>query len=283
MVTMKNLEIEYKKLTEENVPDLWDRIEAGIDKLEAEKSIETTIEKAVQNDDNSVSNNNKKVVNIRKKKSLSRIVPIIAAAAALVLSCGLFMMKNSNKSYSPTVADVGYEAAAEMAMDSDYGENAAAEAYEENVAAEAPVGEVEAEDVAEAPVGEVAAEDVAEAEVPVENAAEAENVVSVKEESGKSDVSKGSNTTDKATIDGTDISEYYGQVTLCDNTDFVIISENGNDIKLYVPEEFMDTISEAVRDGEELQITYEKVGEELRSSFPKEYENTAYQITKIKK
>lgn len=270
---MKNLEIEYKKLTEENVPDLWDRIEAGIDKLEAEKSAETTIEKAVQNDDNSVSNNNKKVVNIRKKKSLSRIVPIIAAAAALVLSCGLFMIKNSSKSERPAAADIAYDAAAEMAMDSDDKAYDAGEAYEENAA-----GDVAAEDMAaaEAPRDEVMAEDAAEAEAQVENAAESENVTSIKGESDKSDASKGSS-------DATEINEYFGQIVLCDNSEFVIIIENGNEIKLYVPEEFREDISMAGEEGEELQIVYEKVNEELRSSFPEEYENTAYQITEIKK
>ena len=74
---MKNLETEYKNQISHEAPDLWDRIEAGIDKIEAEKAAtqQTVPQTNIQqfptqqyaaNTNNTVSGDNVKTLRTRK-------------------------------------------------------------------------------------------------------------------------------------------------------------------------------------------------------------------------
>lgn len=253
---MKNLENEYRKITEENVPDLWDRIEAGIDKLEAEK--EAT----------SISNtaDNKKVVSIKKKKTVNRIVPILVAAAALLLSIGLFTMSNSGiVKTTDSAASTGMSAAPAMA-DADAASdtmNFAPEMVEEAAAAmdEEPAMAEEA-----APV------------IMDEAPAEAMNDINYEEaEKSRENIAAGEA---KEIIEQ---NEYYGSVTVCENPKFAeIVMKDGNIIKLYVPSEYFEALNEAETDGLKLYITYEEIDSELKNSFPEDYSDTMYQIVNLK-
>lgn len=236
---MKNLEIEYKKLTEENVPDLWDRIEAGIDKLEADKNIIGT--------NNYVNNEEvtKKVVSINKKKTVNRIVPIIVAAAAIALSFGLFMMSNSRSlktADSATAERPYYDAAADVAEENAYNDYADSDVSENtnNIAADA--------------MDEAAAEVVEEA-VPADvgiGAAEKEDI---------------------------DTIEYYGIVTVCDNPEFIeIMMDDGSARRIYLPTEYQEAILSRAEENMEIHIIYELVDSELIESFPEAYQDVNYQV-----
>ena len=251
---MKNLENEYRKITEENVPDLWDRIEAGIDKLEVEKEV------------TSISNtaDNKKVVSLEKKKSVNRIVPILVAAAALLLSIGLFTMSNSGiVKTSDSAASTGMSAAPAMADADAATMNFAPEMVEEAAAAmdEEPAMAEEAAPVImdEAPAEAMNDINYEEAEKSRENiaAGEAKEIIEQK--------------------------EYYGSVTVCENPEFAeIVMEDGNIIKLYAPSEYFEALNEAETDGLKLYIAYEEIDSELKNSFPEDYSDTMYQIVNLK-
>ena len=207
----KSFEIEYKKFAGNNVPNLWDRIEEGIDKLEAaEKSA------AKVNEENSANENVKSNVidfrefssddNVKKEKSKKTViinyisthgVQVIAAVCSIFIIPGVIILavRNSGNfsmmesatsapmadSAAPAYDEATYEsdACAEEALDAAQSFNAE-EFYEESADAEeyAP-----AEEVAEAAVEEVveeetmaeeAAEEVASSEAEVTDEAPAE-------------------------------------------------------------------------------------------------------------
>lgn len=142
---MKNLENEYKDLVNQNVPDLWDRIEKGIDSLEEIPNDESNI----------ISLDNKK-----QKSNILKYMPIISSAAVLVIVAGVYMI---NRSGINRVSEAtSYAADAE----------AASEAYEE----------VSARAFDEAAEYEVSEETEATEEATYEDSAPAVNGVSFEDE-----------------------------------------------------------------------------------------------------
>lgn len=169
---MKNLEIEYKNQIELEIPDLWSRIEAGVDAYEASKLTKTTVAKANDNINNvkssannvtsinskinnSVTENdatgkvdvNDNVVSIKKKKNIARFVPYISAAACLLLVIGVLRMTSGLKTAMAPAMDsapMADAAACESATDSYTAESPAmAEeaTYDESPAMEEATGD----------------------------------------------------------------------------------------------------------------------------------------------
>lgn len=173
---MKQLDNEYKKQIAIELPDLWDRIEAGVDAYEASKHDETAtadtvadeIEKTVADDNIEATDNDNKVVDIKNVRRIRLITigKIIAAAACIFLVINVFrMFGNRNFSFSngnsaPTAEatdDYYYEASA---AEEDVG---SAECETEEVCESAePVYEEELDDLQEEWAGESAALPTAE-------------------------------------------------------------------------------------------------------------------------
>ncbi len=111
----RNFEEEYKRYADNNVPDLWDRIEKAIDEKEVKKS------------------SDKKKITV----FVSKYSGIAIAAACVLLSIGALRMIKSNTSHAdsaamaPAAAEAAAEAPAEEKSDTDY--VATAEASEEAV------------------------------------------------------------------------------------------------------------------------------------------------------
>lgn len=123
---MKNLETEYRDQISMELPDLWSRIEAGVDAYEASKNNETVIAKEAN--DNIVS------INKKKNSSIARFIPYISAAACLILVAGAFGLMNTAKSNSAPTADCAPAADCESSYDAD--ENIAYETDDMSNAAE---------------------------------------------------------------------------------------------------------------------------------------------------
>lgn len=146
---MSNFENEYRKYSQDSTPDLWARIEAGVDAYEASKK------ESDSNFDDYNADGNKNVVKIdelKKKSKRTRIAGIIAAAACVcIVAPAIVYMSNNSSSSAPAATDAAPaemmdEAPAEMAAASDTAEAAEAEYMEP---AEAEEYEM-AEDVADA-------------------------------------------------------------------------------------------------------------------------------------
>lgn len=141
---MSNFENEYKKYSEESTPDLWARIEEGIDAYEASESTQST--------DN-------KVIDMRtRNRNKSIAIGLIAVAACLLICIPAIRRTSKDTADRLEAADTG--------------------SYKDVAEAEAPMeAAAEAEVMEEAPAAEVmeeAAVDVAEEPASVEEAAAAE-------------------------------------------------------------------------------------------------------------
>lgn len=95
---MSNFENEYKNYAKESMPDLWDRIEAGIDALE---------EKSDRDADKIVSINREKP--IAEKKSAGKFFKkysglIVAAAAVIIVAPAILYLKNGGMQNSESAA-----------------------------------------------------------------------------------------------------------------------------------------------------------------------------------
>ncbi len=119
---MKALETEYKKQISLDIPDLWDRIEAGVDEYEATKTTEAEV----------------KVVDIdRKKKNNKKIIVMIgkiAGAAACMLLAATVIFNFGTRKNASIKADSGMAFMAnsttcEEAPAAEYAAEAAEEAY----------------------------------------------------------------------------------------------------------------------------------------------------------
>jgi len=130
---MKELEIEYKNQISLETPDLWSRIEEGIDKYEASKVIEP-IEKT--------QNTNIEEIEIKdKKRKSANVMPIIikttAAAACLLLAVGVFnIMLGRNMNKDATSTTDSYSESAEETMSADTACAESESIYEEATAVE---------------------------------------------------------------------------------------------------------------------------------------------------
>ena len=155
---MSNFEIEYKKSALESTPDLWARIEAGVDAYEEATKVEEEKyeEKITENEENNIEN----IGDYKKKKFNFRKYAGIIAVAACLLIVAPAIMFISNNSFAGANFTAEVTAEAPMVMEEATAEapmvmeEAAAEAPMEAVADEAPM-----EEAAEAPMEETVAEE----------------------------------------------------------------------------------------------------------------------------
>ncbi|MBO4847505.1 MAG: hypothetical protein J5525_14550 [Lachnospiraceae bacterium] len=156
---MKSLETEYRDAISLELPDLWSRIEAGVDEYEANKKNEkiTYINKKEETETEKEAD--PVIKKIHRKNTISNISRFVAAAACLILAIGAFRMiggsKSSNSATAMSDAAVAYEASDAAASCDAASEEASYEKAEEAVAQyssdesavfdEAPAAAVEAE------------------------------------------------------------------------------------------------------------------------------------------
>ena len=118
---MKELEIEYKKQIELELPDLWSRIESGVDAYEASKNNDiknettkvvefTNINKQEETQEEKSNKVEKLEANIAKrnknKKIVATVMKIVAAAASLFLVVNVISLFGGVKTNDSTTADV---------------------------------------------------------------------------------------------------------------------------------------------------------------------------------
>ena len=170
---MSNFENEYKNYAKESTPDLWDRIEAGVDAYEASQS----------SANNQSNENQSNIVSFNKEESEVKVTPskknwkkysglIVAAAAVIIVAPAIILMSDGGLSKvdsAPTAMDAQpmmSETAAEEAAEPSYEDSESVNAATEDVAEEetattdeAPAEEAPAEEAAEAPATESAMEE----------------------------------------------------------------------------------------------------------------------------
>ena len=136
---MKNLEKEYKEQISHEAPDLWSRIEAGIDAYEAGKSTQDIVNATAPVTETSTDN----ITPIRKKNVIAIITRITAVAACVLILAATVKVTQRTKSESAApAADASYSESAAPSpspADTQY-EDSMAEATE-------PMPETEAEDI----------------------------------------------------------------------------------------------------------------------------------------
>jgi len=148
---MKQLETEYKNLIAMDIPDLWDRIEAGVDEYEAKKKEEKSIEEiTAKADDNIVEIKKKTGIN---KRTIITIGKVLGAAACLFIAVNVFSVFRYGKNETGTAnmafdASPAWESAADSApAEEDYAET---DVCEEATVAADDSWEAEAEETAAA-------------------------------------------------------------------------------------------------------------------------------------
>lgn len=170
---MSNFENEYKNYAKESTPDLWDRIEAGVDAYEASQF----------SANNQSNENQSNIVSFNKEESEVKVTPskknwkkysglIVAAAAVIIVAPAIILMSDGGLSKvdsAPTAMDAQpmmSETAAEEAAEPSYEDSESVNAATEDVAEEetattdeAPAEEAPAEEAAEAPATESAMEE----------------------------------------------------------------------------------------------------------------------------
>ena len=283
---MKNLEQEYRKLTADNVPDLWSRIEAGIDKIEAEKAeceaekVECEAEASesglagVEASESGLAGVEEVVdLNSYKKKkvskaSMSRYITTAVAAAALVLSCGAYiLLGGSRKSEAP--------AATEAYMSDSAASEAASESWADEAASESWADEAPAEETNWA---EETTWDEEAAEAATESWADEATEAPAKEATMEAEKSE------------LNISRVRGQVNYCDDKHFIDVTrKDGQVIRMYVPEDMAKEIAEAVKSGETVAISYKEIDTKLIDKLDKasadllsgDYSDVRYYVSKI--
>lgn len=257
---MKDLKNEYIKLTEDNVPNLWDRIEASIDELETGNNDNNKIATIkVKNIDNSKSVNIKRShAKKRKKNNIIKFIPTIAAAAILLISVGIYsVMNNSNKnetSATTSYSDMAMAESAEAIMDESPVAEASKEAYEEEAA------------VAESDM----ADEAMDAEYAESTNAEFEN----------------GETAIKATANAIATNQYdiTGIINSTDNERVVEVSvDEGTYLRFYVPDELILDVTEAINSNLSVTIFYEDISSLMKESLGDGYSDVYYMITKIEK
>ena len=100
---MKNLEIEYNNMINAELPDLWSRIEAGVDDYEASRKNNVEAIKSIETKQN-------KTEKRLTKNTIMTIGKIVAAAAAVLIVANTFRMFG-NRDMSNATADSCEEAA----------------------------------------------------------------------------------------------------------------------------------------------------------------------------
>jgi len=161
---MMNLEIEYKNLIDSELPDLWSRIEAGVDAYEASKKDNDNIQtiKTSNVDEDKITETSEeskldeKLILIRKakrKQTIMTIGKIVAAAAVLFIVVNGVRMFNGPKNMATSSDDAmadGSYATAESAAEAPA---AADDSYDNSIMTDAEMAteamvEEEADDAA---------------------------------------------------------------------------------------------------------------------------------------
>lgn len=228
----KSFEIEYKKYADSNIPDLWDRIEAGVDKLEAANKEE--------NETNEISKDNIADINEKKANKKNKIinfmathgVQVMAAVVSVFVIPGIVILavRNSGNMDAPAAqaayseAPAAEEAAADYCME----EPAAADDAEADYCMEEPVAEeAEVDYCMEEPVAEEA-----EADYCMEETAEVAAAEAADESAGTEDANKYFNGIEKKGIQNfaskdSDMDDYAAaEANRLDNITAVINSRN---------------------------------------------------------
>lgn len=130
---MKAIETEYKKQICLEIPDLWSRIEAGVDEYERTKPAEVimTEEKTEKTAEVNIDTKEEKVTSINRKKTIIMIGKIAGAAACMMLAVTVLFNFGSRKSDNATATSEA-PAAAEYV----YSDEAPCASTEESVAME---------------------------------------------------------------------------------------------------------------------------------------------------
>ena len=165
----KDFEKAYKELAETEVPDLWDRIEAGLSEKSA--PAETKAEK------------NKKTVPVNKKTKIAVFMRKYSALAAaivcvvILIPTMIVMKKSDSKFMSESAYDekaVAEEAKAEEALSERMEEASAAEAFSQE---ESASGAVKESAKADSAMNDAVCEDAAPEDYNKQNAQELKNIV----------------------------------------------------------------------------------------------------------
>ena len=145
----KDFENEYKEYSKLNTPDLWSRIEEGLDKVDSATVSEAAVNEAVVNEtvESEVVEGNviqlSETVNdgnavrltkaVKKKKSITKYAGIIAAAACAVIAIPAIIFISGNKSshYDSEAASASACEAAEVSYEATADEEAYEASYEE--------------------------------------------------------------------------------------------------------------------------------------------------------
>ncbi len=141
---MKNLETEYKKEIASEVPDLWARIEAGINNLPMQNNVAPEVTNINSNVVYINTNNNVNVNKNRKRRNITVISSVLGAVACLVVAVTVVINISSVKSEKTmNAAAARGETKSEAAYDAEASYDSsdmfmAEEAYSTNDAAEAP-------------------------------------------------------------------------------------------------------------------------------------------------
>lgn len=276
---MKDIKNEYVNLIQEDLPDLWDRIEASIDEIEASKiSDNETSEVNIANEVNTINRVNVKnevdvkndinAINIGNKKALKKIrgykkfVAPVVMAALLLLSVGIYQIMNGGRkaSESTMMAATSYEAEAAM----DYAPAYEAEEtidYSESVSDS--FADYEASESAE--FGEEKALNEASTEKDLNSATSESNAAM------------------KATaMEDASLAELeaVGRLTLCEDNRFVKLeTDDGIVTIIYIPESYRKEIL-ALDGMEKIKVKYVKIEnfDDIGGEVSEEYKNVEYEI-----
>lgn len=246
-MTSHDFETEYKKQVTDEVPDLWSRIESGIDAFDVQKTPEPKV-----------------VAMPTKVNKINRIVKYgsVFAAAACVLIVMVAVVNNSSKN-SATEQAINMKAMA------------AAEAEETVATDEAvTVGETAVTDEAVAAEANMAAE--TEEATGIKRVKEAAKTVDSFEKSVMGDYE---DCEEAVRSDTEEMSEQF-TINAIVNEDICymdVMDEFGNSCSLYVPDDMTEAVS-SYKEGDILTADIEEITTDLGD----EYAFIEYQIKKIK-
>lgn len=149
---MKAIETEYKNQISLEIPDLWSRIEAGVDQYEMSKESTKSSEviseaKVIASQENAA---DEKIVNINRSKKIIPILGRIAVAAACIALASTVVMNFGNRKDESASSTMNFAADSAPAAETDMAETTQMEAEEAcEEAAEAMMDESNADYSAE--------------------------------------------------------------------------------------------------------------------------------------
>ncbi len=148
----KNFEQAYRELAQNEAPDLWDRIEAGLTEKSAPENriVNENVEIKEKADRTDRNRNSKKITSKKIRAFLGKYAGAVAAVlcVAVILPAAIFLKRTGDKSFSGGAMTEGIDeagemqeaAAADMAMPEDAAPESAEAAAEEDTTAGAATG-----------------------------------------------------------------------------------------------------------------------------------------------